>query len=207
MQEELHILFRSPGQPSCKPLVRYKSFRYQAKSLAQTDCRQGGAPPTRRLFGDLLRRILLQYEGECLAADRVPPILKGEWPATVTVILRFPSKAQALACTTPRNIRSWCRSASWCRPPNSLRSRGDSDQSLMAVAVETEPTFAREIPEMLFDLTGYGRTTGRDWDVASDGQRFLLIKERAASGDTAAPPQIVIVQNWLDELAERVPSP
>ena len=73
----------------------------------------------------------------------------------------------------------------------------------MAVAVETEPTFAREIPEMLFDLTGYGR----DWDVASDGQRFLLIKERAASGDTAAPPQIVIVQNWLDELAERVPSP
>lgn len=77
----------------------------------------------------------------------------------------------------------------------------------MAVAVETEPTFAREIPEMLFDLTGYGRTPGRDWDVASDGQRFLLIKERAASGDTAAPPQIVIVQNWLDELAERVPSP
>ena len=64
MQEELHILFRPPGRPSCKPLVRYKSFRYQAKSLAQTDYRQGGAPPTRRLFGDLLRRILLQYEGE-----------------------------------------------------------------------------------------------------------------------------------------------
>ena len=26
------ILFRPPGRPSCKPLVRYKSFRYQAKS-------------------------------------------------------------------------------------------------------------------------------------------------------------------------------
>ena len=26
------ILFRSPGRPSCKPLVRFKSFRYQAKS-------------------------------------------------------------------------------------------------------------------------------------------------------------------------------
>ena len=26
------ILFRPPGGPSCKPLVRYKSFRYQAKS-------------------------------------------------------------------------------------------------------------------------------------------------------------------------------
>ena len=77
----------------------------------------------------------------------------------------------------------------------------------MAVAVETEPPFARGIPEILFYLTGYGRTPGRDWDVASNGQRFLLIKERAASNDTAAPPQIVIVQNWLDELTERVPSP
>ena len=26
------ILFRPPGRPSCKPLVRYRSFRYQAKS-------------------------------------------------------------------------------------------------------------------------------------------------------------------------------
>ena len=26
------ILFRPPGRPTCKPLVRYKSFRYQAKS-------------------------------------------------------------------------------------------------------------------------------------------------------------------------------
>ena len=26
------ILFRPPGRPSCRPLVRYKSFRYQAKS-------------------------------------------------------------------------------------------------------------------------------------------------------------------------------
>ena len=33
------ILFRPPGRPSCKPLVRYKSFRYQAKSW----------PPARRI--------------------------------------------------------------------------------------------------------------------------------------------------------------
>ena len=40
------ILFRPPGRPSCKPLVRYKSFRYQAElDQAQTDCRQSGAPP------------------------------------------------------------------------------------------------------------------------------------------------------------------
>ena len=29
------ILFRPPGRPSRKPLVRYKSFRYQAESWSQ----------------------------------------------------------------------------------------------------------------------------------------------------------------------------
>ena len=77
----------------------------------------------------------------------------------------------------------------------------------MTVAVETEPTFARGIPEMLFDLTGYGRSAGRDWDLTPDGQRFLLIKESTASGDTAAPAQSVLVQNWFEELQRLVPSP
>jgi len=29
------ILFRPPGRPSRKPLVRYKSFRYQAESWSK----------------------------------------------------------------------------------------------------------------------------------------------------------------------------
>ena len=43
------ILFRPPGRPGRKPLVRYKSFRYQAESWkeAETNCRQGRAPPGR----------------------------------------------------------------------------------------------------------------------------------------------------------------
>ena len=67
--------------------------------------------------------------------------------------------------------------------------------ALMAVTIETEPTFARGSPEPLFDLEGYGRLPSGDWDLAPDGQRFLLIKERTASGDTAAA-QIIVVQNW-----------
>ena len=41
--------------------------------------------------------ILLQYEGELLAADRDPTTLEGEWSATTTVLLRFASREQALA--------------------------------------------------------------------------------------------------------------
>ena len=32
------ILFRPPGRPSAKPLVRYKSFRYQAASWSKPRC-------------------------------------------------------------------------------------------------------------------------------------------------------------------------
>ena len=31
------VLFRPPGRPSCKPLVRFKSFHYQAKSWTTRD--------------------------------------------------------------------------------------------------------------------------------------------------------------------------
>ena len=41
---------------------------------------------------------------------------------------------------------------------------------------------------------------GRQYDVAPDG-RFLMLKREA----TSASPHLVIVQNWLAELARRIP--
>ena len=35
------ILFRPPGRPGRKPLVRYKSFRYQAESWSQATAHRG----------------------------------------------------------------------------------------------------------------------------------------------------------------------
>ena len=43
-------------------------------------------------FGAILR----QYEGELVAADTDPTILEGEWSATLTVLLRFATREQAL---------------------------------------------------------------------------------------------------------------
>jgi hypothetical protein len=37
----------------------------------------------------------------------------------------------------------------------------------------------------------------------ADGQRFLMIKQ--GSDQSAAPPQIVVVQNWHEELKRLVP--
>jgi hypothetical protein len=38
---------------------------------------------------------------------------------------------------------------------------------------------------------------GREYDVAPDGQRFLMLKPLHAAD---SPPRFVLVQNWIDEL-------
>ena len=44
--------------------------------------------------------------------------------------------------------------------------------------------------------------SGRTYDVSPDGRRFLMVKQPA----TRAPAQIVIVQNWFEELRRLVPA-
>jgi hypothetical protein len=42
------------------------------------------------------------------------------------------------------------------------------------------------------------------FDISPDGQRFVMIKEGGGSV-TDAPPQIVVVQHWFEELKRLVP--
>ena len=77
----------------------------------------------------------------------------------------------------------------------------------MAVPVQTEPSFTPATPEVLFEddyLLGTGG--GRTYDVAQDGQRFLIIKEGGGDDDTSAQPQIIVVLNWFEELRRLVPT-
>jgi serine/threonine-protein kinase len=76
-----------------------------------------------------------------------------------------------------------------------------SRAGMMAVAVKTEPTFVPGTPEVLFDVGEYVNHLGRAWDVAPDGERFLMIKPTATS-----ERKIVVVQNWFDELERLVPT-
>ena len=45
---------------------------------------------------------------------------------------------------------------------------------------------------------------GRLYDVSSDGQRFLMIRFGGAGDDASDPNDLVVVQNWFEELRERV---
>ncbi len=52
-------------------------------------------------------------------------------------------------------------------------------------------------------FTGAGNVI-RHYDVTADGQRFLMIKEDPAND--AASAQIIVIQNWFEELKRLVPT-
>jgi len=82
--------------------------------------------------------------------------------------------------------------------------RGDT---MMVVAIGGDPTSLVGSPEVLFEGPYWTQRTGsRRYDIAPDGQRFLMIKEVGESDDTAAPPSIIVVQNWFEELKRLVPT-
>ena len=66
---------------------------------------------------------------------------------------------------------------------------------MMAVDVVTTPTFAAGRPKRLFE----GSYLQGDYDVARDG-RFLMIKD-----EPEPLGQLNLVQNWFEELKQRVP--
>ncbi len=77
---------------------------------------------------------------------------------------------------------------------------------MMAVDIETDPTFRAGTPQQLFDggfQTGVGRVPV--YDVTADGQRFLMVQDAAITDSEAASPHINIVLNWHEELKRLVP--
>jgi eukaryotic-like serine/threonine-protein kinase len=89
--------------------------------------------------------------------------------------------------------------------PNGRELFYRSGYKMMAVDIETQPSFSAGKPKMLFSSGLYllGLNGLHFFDVSPDGQRFLMIKQ---SEEAAALTQIVVVQNWFEELKRRVPT-
>ncbi len=76
----------------------------------------------------------------------------------------------------------------------------------MALAFETEPTFTPGVLTQLFDRTILGGRN-RQMAVSPDGQRFLLLANATENADgEAGPSQLIVVQNWFEELRRLVPT-
>ncbi len=78
---------------------------------------------------------------------------------------------------------------------------------MMAVPVATTPAFSPGTPRVLFSTKGYARTPGnRAYDVTPDDQRFVMLHLIADSAGRN-PVQLVLVDNWLEELRARLKRP
>ena len=90
-----------------------------------------------------------------------------------------------------------------------LTYNGDA---VMSVPVNTESTFSYEKPKELFRgdfISGFDENP--PYDVHPDGKRFLMMipdrsTDRDSAQETAAHQKIIIVQNWFEELKQRVPA-
>ena len=74
-------------------------------------------------------------------------------------------------------------------------------ESLMRTKVDTGSGFVASPPETLFALARYVRSRrGHSYDLSHDGQRFLMVKPQSQPRR-----QIVVVENWFEELNRLVP--
>jgi serine/threonine-protein kinase len=85
----------------------------------------------------------------------------------------------------------------------------DSQGRIMAASVPPGAAFVAGSPKILFNVNGLTVRNpdaffGRMYDISPDGRRFLVSKSGDAD-DAAAPPQIVVVQNWFEELNRLAP--
>ena len=103
-----------------------------------------------------------------------------------------------------------------------LAIEGGGEDRMAVVTIDPGPPLSVGNPEMLFDHLMIGDQVaerreapyarpfgpGRFYDIAPDGQRFLMVSSQT-SGETGAAlrPQINVVLNWHQELLERVPVP
>jgi hypothetical protein len=77
---------------------------------------------------------------------------------------------------------------------------------MMAVDVATQPGFSVGKPRMLFQGP-YMTTTGSSpfYGVSPGGQRLLMVKPTEATPSSYLT-QIVVVQNWTEDLKRLVPT-
>jgi hypothetical protein len=77
------------------------------------------------------------------------------------------------------------------------------NQPTMVVDVATEPEFTPSRARLLFEGHYSGSTPVRNYDVAPDGARFLMVQPLEAPREPVTSIELVL--NWLTELEQRVP--
>ena len=99
----------------------------------------------------------------------------------------------------------------WSRKDNELFYLDGNDQ-LTAVRFQASgTTFIPGKPARVLNQKYVAGSTTRgydlrSYDVSADGHLFLMLKEMAGASTAAAPPTMIVVLNWIEELKSRLPA-
>lgn len=89
----------------------------------------------------------------------------------------------------------------WAKTGKEIFYWGPTD--MMTVAIETQPEFVSGLPEALFDHQDkYALTNIPHFHVDPAGGRFIMVKK--PSDESTLTDRIIVVQNWLDEVTQKV---
>ena len=75
----------------------------------------------------------------------------------------------------------------------------------MAVSIETGTAFERGNPEMLFEDV-YVPWVYTNYAISADGERFLMIKPVTPTDEQSSSIQLILIENWFEELRRLVPT-
>ena len=80
---------------------------------------------------------------------------------------------------------------------------------IVSVSVQPGSTFVAGNPQLAVDLVSSNLANGAlglTFDIAPDGQRFLVIRQLLRTEDGALAPQLKVVLNWGEELKRLAPA-
>ena len=199
----------TPGE--AEPVMTREGTRFIEPGAWSADRRTlvfweaGGQPPDIGLLsmeGDRASELLLATESVETGPSISPD---GNWIAYSSdetgqpevYVQRFPGLGAKEPISTDGGLQPV-----WSPDGTELFYRGP--RGMMAVPVETGPTFSAGDPEVLFEQQYYFDRSRRTYDLAPDG-RFLMIKDGATTDGAAQTAQITVVLNWFEELERLVP--
>jgi Tol biopolymer transport system component len=177
-------------------LFTYGTLAEPRTGLVNMESRDAGA----RRFQPLIER-----EGGVLAGAASPD---GGWIVTETAdsgvngvyIERFPELGDRQRISG----ESGARNPVWSPDGREVFYRSLKDGAMMAVTIQTAPTLSIGIPRALFGGKDDLITASRAWDVAPDGRFLLLKRDTSVSADPSR--EVVLVQNWFEELKRLAPT-